>query len=199
LKRKLAPTTKNLKTALKNYLRIGSLAILALILAGGVVYPNYDQIKKANNLIDEIKNEEEKIQAKLNSLLLAQSSYPHYEELLNLTQKHLPNDPQVLDFMHQTTEIAQVANLSLQNFRFDAASTVNRTKSDLNPLTDIGLKQFVFSLAGTGTYSQIKTFSTALENGEREIRVTNLRIYQRGETEDDHTLSFNLNGQVFWK
>ncbi|MBU0708610.1 hypothetical protein KJ596_02540 [Patescibacteria group bacterium] len=179
----------------KGWLSISLRIVLALVLLLFVVYPNIRRVLEVSGLAEEIVEEKEALEYKLDRIKLLGDKYPTYSELLDISEQYLPGEPLVLGVVTNLIADATNSELSLEDFRYDATAPVYQRKDVENSITE-GVKSMIFSVTGDGSYPEFKSFLVGMEEERREIQLTDLRL-RKGESGE--SLIFGITGRFFWK
>lgn len=176
---------------MKRLIATGIFIIISLFLGIGLVLPKYQDFKvlqldvKEKNISLQYKNERHSQLEKISEEIEEQ------KESLSKVSSALSKDPSLpalFDFFQKTT--AQ-SGLILETLAYSGISKPKPQKGvEPGVFEETRIKEILFSLSVSGSYSAFKDFLLAVENNARIFEIKNISFSSPGES---GTFSFNLS------
>lgn len=176
------------------YGAMGSLVVL--VIGGGVgdYYANaaihHKTVALQQKLATQIVLEDQ-----INQLVGIKKAYQKLAPLLPQIESALPRDKKQSEIALQLQQLASAAGMSLPSVTFAGVSTIPTATSQTVPSGGVLALPLTFQLSGT--YSQLLSFLTSMENLNRYTGITNLMISHKDEKVQ--SLNFDISVNVYVK
>ncbi len=131
----------------------------------------------------------------INQLIALKKAYQKLLPLVPQIDAALPRDKQQSEIALQLQRLATSAGMSLPSVTFAGTTTLPSATSQTVRSGNVLALPLSFQLAGT--YDQLQTFLTSLENLNRYTGLSNLSISHKDDK--SQTLSFDININVYVK
>ncbi len=152
------------------------------------ISPTLSTIAQLQKQLNDSKNADKQLKQKIENLSLLQTQYNSLKPNIPLVLENLPSAPNVPLLIAQIQALARKSNIvlsSLQTFQVELTKSQNSDASS----------SFTFSLAGTGSYTDISSFISLLINFNRIITINGVSISQQG----GNTAQLSLRGNAYFK
>jgi len=169
------------------------LTILASILLGVfAINPTLSTIGNLQKQIDDDKFVENKLEEKINNLSILQEKYTSIENDLPIVYSAVPKNTEMSLAIGQFQSIAKNSNIKI-----DAIQTFGPV--DLISAPPYGpYSSFDFEISGKGSYEDIKTFITNLDNFQRIINISNISLSKSVDITNSD-LALSIKGTAYFK
>ncbi len=160
-----------------------------------VIFAIRPAIVTISSLVGEIKEKEElsqKMQRKINSVIIAQEEFALVQGKRKLLESYLPSDFAISQGIAQVAGVSLESNLPVNQFSVKQIDNMIRPSKDLSGLD--------FNVTSAGDYGQIKEFLEYVNESRRWLEVEN---YQINISEDEENplglLNFYIKGKFnYW-
>lgn len=138
---------------------------------------------------------EQKLDAKINSLLRAQESYQMHQSEIGLLDEAIPPDPQFPELLQKIERIVNDTEATMTAFTTDEFSLLKDKKQ--KTLTDQNLSSLDFGYTVSPTYKQGETILQKFMNLRRMIALTFLGI-ESTDTDKQQEVETSVNGSAYY-
>ncbi|RLD03667.1 MAG: hypothetical protein DRI56_12070 [Chloroflexota bacterium] len=187
----LSLNKRHLKRISSSLAGIACLILIFFLLITVVLYPTTRRVLRLRHLIAKTQEENQQIKTKIENIKKAEAQFPNYQTLITSALEKLPNEPRPLNLTHQLVDTAAKNALSLDTVRY-FPSQLNRKEKQFPS----SLSELLFTVDGSGSYSNIKSYLKDLEKGERKIVIRSLVLKKE---ESSANLGFEIQGSAFWQ
>jgi Tfp pilus assembly protein PilO len=158
------------------------------------IRPTLVTIARLNREIRDKKEANQKMQAKINSIIAAQDEYAQKLDLLPLLEEALPERsefPRLASFIER---LASENGAVLKSLTFNQIGQVGKDK---NKAVSSETGSLEFSLNVSGSYPNLKAFLAKLEDSRRIIKIDKTAFSQVKEEEGSELVLY-LSGQALF-
>ncbi|MEK7559268.1 MAG: type 4a pilus biogenesis protein PilO [Patescibacteria group bacterium] len=154
------------------------------------IEPTLSTIAKLKKELSDSMYVNEKLLEKISNLSSLQRDYNLLENDIPIVLSAVPLDPQLPSLMGQVQSLARQNNIAisnLQSYEVEAANSKNTEKE---------FYSFSFVTTGSGSYTDIINFLSALTSMQRVITIDEILISKGGLSD---SLQFNMKGTAYFK
>lgn len=165
-------------------LTLGAIIFFALF----AINPTISTIAKLRKEVQDSKFVDKALDEKINNLSSLITEYSVIQKDLPFVLDAIPKNPQAPTLVGQIQTIAQTSNVIIEDLDISEVGLTNKDASTS--------ANFSFSLTGTSTYENIKTFVDDLITMQRIVSLESITLTKNSDSE---SIQLDLKGSAYYK